>query len=69
MRSTSPAGETRRVDTGPERVEHALTCAECGVESVDEAAGWRAYFHRDVETNDPPEVLVFCPGCDEREFA
>jgi hypothetical protein len=57
------------VDTEPEPVEQALRCAECGVESVGDAVGWRAYFHRDIETNDPPEVLVFCPDCDEREFA
>jgi hypothetical protein len=38
------------------------------MKSTLDAWGWRAYFHRDVETDEPPEVLIFCPACDEREF-
>jgi hypothetical protein len=69
MRVGKPTARLDRVKAEPERVEQPLTCAECGVESTGVALGWRAYFHRDVETNDPPEVLVFCPDCDKREFA
>jgi hypothetical protein len=39
------------------------------MKSTLDAWGWRAYFRRDVETDEPPEVLIFCPACDEREFS
>ena len=38
-----------------------LTCAECGVESDENARSWRA-----DDVGD--EVLTFCPDCWEREF-
>jgi hypothetical protein len=42
--------------------EHILNCAECGVESPTEAAGWRGY------PADDNEILFFCQTCSEREF-
>jgi hypothetical protein len=43
-----------------------LICAECGCEPrADENAldEWRAY------SDGAGELIVFCPGCAEREFA
>jgi hypothetical protein len=57
------------VEIEPPRVLHPLTCAECGATSTGHAPGWGAYFHRDEEIDEPPEVFVFCPDCDTREFA
>jgi hypothetical protein len=60
------AGEwlSRRVPPARAR----LRCAECGVLSDERARGWRAYVGGVLDLDDEPEVLVFCPGCDAREF-
>lgn len=42
--------------------EHFLICTECALESPSGARGWRGYDSED------DEILVFCPGCSEREF-
>jgi hypothetical protein len=57
------------VNAEPAWRKQRLSCAECGIASTGDAWGWRAYFHRDVETDEPPEVLILCPACDRREFA
>jgi hypothetical protein len=44
-----------------------LICADCGVESGDEARRWRAY-HAVEELTDEDSVLPFCPECALREF-
>jgi hypothetical protein len=42
-----------------------MRCAECGKVASDQAEGWRAFLGGwGTET----EVVVFCPGCAEREF-
>jgi hypothetical protein len=42
-----------------------LTCQECPkVWEDSETTRWRAY----VVDEDPPQVLLFCPGCAAREF-
>jgi hypothetical protein len=38
-----------------------LVCLECGDESPVDSRGWRAYVL-------DAELLVYCPGCAEREF-
>jgi hypothetical protein len=44
-----------------------LTCAECGREQRAGERGGRAYLTVD-ETDEPEEVVVYCPDCAEREF-
>ena len=39
----------------------SLVCLECGDESDEAAAGWRAYLDED-------ELLVYCSDCAAREF-
>jgi hypothetical protein len=41
-----------------------LVCEECGATADERAAGWRIY----LTAEDPPEPLVYCPQCAEREF-
>ena len=46
-------------------LEGVLECAECGRPGLPGARGWESML-----TNDqPPELLVFCPRCFEREFS
>jgi hypothetical protein len=45
-----------------------MRCEECGVEADNQATGWRAYRNDDPDSDDEPGVLVYCPGCAEREF-
>lgn len=40
-----------------------IRCAECGAGWSDPLERWCAY-----RTDDPSEVVLFCPGCAEREF-
>jgi len=40
-----------------------IRCAECGAAWIDPLERWRAY-----RTDDPAEVVLFCPGCAEHEF-
>ncbi len=44
-----------------------LHCIECRRESAT-GRHWRAYLADDPEDDDPPEVVVLCPSCAEREF-
>jgi hypothetical protein len=44
-----------------------LRCAECGTVSPD-ALGWRGHRAGELDPDDEPEVLVFCPDCAEREL-
>jgi hypothetical protein len=44
-----------------------IRCAECGAESDELAAGWRAYLAGDFD-DEEDEVLLFCPECARREF-
>ena len=41
-----------------------LQCVECGRVSGENERGWTAH----VTDDEPEEVVVFCPECDEREF-
>jgi hypothetical protein len=51
---------------GEARSAERLTCVECGhVQQAPVARGWMAYLTI-YETE--PEVVVYCPECDEREF-
>ena len=44
-----------------------IRCTECGTESDELAAGWRAYLAGDFDEEEE-EVLLFCPRCASREF-
>lgn len=46
-----------------------LRCEECREEprAEEEALSWRAYVIV-VKEGEPPEVVVYCPDCAEREF-
>jgi hypothetical protein len=47
------------------RLDRALRCSECGrVDRDGDGVGWKGYLTDD----EPPETLVFCPECSEREF-
>ena len=45
-----------------------IGCVECGTAAVGTAEGWKAYLRGGFE-GEPIGVVVFCPGCDAREFA
>ncbi|HSC91500.1 MAG TPA: hypothetical protein VLB86_07595 [Gaiellaceae bacterium] len=45
----------------------SLECVECGRVETAAAAGWKAYV-ADGHEFPASEVLVYCPGCAEREF-
>lgn len=40
---------------------------ECGLASVDEARGWRAYL-ADVDDDGQDDVVLYCPACAAHEF-
>jgi hypothetical protein len=46
----------------------SLKCEECGAEPDFQAHGWRAFIAPRPEEDEPPEVVVYCPECAEREF-
>ncbi len=53
--------------------DETLICAECGRESDQRAAGWRAILGEGLEDDPDPDyhddaVEVFCPECAKREF-
>ncbi len=48
--------------------EAKLVCLECGTRSED-GAGWRAEVVVDVDGDESDEVVVYCPGCWQSEFA
>ena len=48
--------------------ETLLRCVECGAESNELAAGWRAYLTDELDEDEEAEMLMFCPGCARREF-
>jgi hypothetical protein len=58
------------VDVEHEESASVLTCIECGVESDNEARGWRGVLGglEDGEGDDALEAFVFCPDCATREF-
>jgi hypothetical protein len=41
-----------------------LQCIECGRVSRENERGWTAH----LKDDEPEEVVIFCPECDEREF-
>jgi len=43
-------------------------CAECGRVSGVLWHGWTAYRIDDPETDDPPQIGLYCPACSAREF-
>jgi hypothetical protein len=54
----------RRESTPPTTKQ--LQCGECGRVSRENERGWKAYLGDADDGGD--ELLVFCPGCAEREF-
>jgi hypothetical protein len=49
----------------PAEPPRTLRCQECPATSADgRALGWVAFLTRD----DPPEIIIYCPICAEREF-
>jgi hypothetical protein len=45
-----------------------LCCAECRRVAPPDAPVWKADIGDDLRDNEPPEVVLFCPECWEREF-
>jgi hypothetical protein len=50
-----------------------VRCQECLREAAGNAVGWRAYptdtlFAEDLDTDEAPYVVFYCPVCAEREF-
>ena len=46
-----------------------MRCAECGRTATLNAERWKAEIGEDPrDDDDPPEVVMFCPECWEREF-
>jgi hypothetical protein len=43
-----------------------LQCVECGRVSRDGERGWTALLT--VDEDDPVDVVVYCPECNQREF-
>ena len=43
-----------------------LQCIECGRVSREDERGWTARLT--VDEDEPVEVVVYCPECDEQEF-
>jgi hypothetical protein len=46
-----------------------LQCTECGRWSDDEARGWRLCRVGEIDPDDTPDLVTFCPDCAEREFS
>ena len=51
-----------------ETATEPLLCVECATHSAGDARGWRAYIAFLEEDGEPPELVVVCPACAEREF-
>jgi hypothetical protein len=47
---------------------HVLACAECPRVSSITARGWKAFRVENPETDEPPELAFYCPGCAEEIF-
>ena len=62
--------ERRATERGRQRLASAfpLRCAECGVLSPVDAAGWRGCRIEELELDEPPELAFFCPVCAGLEF-
>jgi hypothetical protein len=45
-----------------------MQCAECGCAAPLDAQRGKAEIGDDLREDDPPEVVLFCPECWEREF-
>ena len=52
------------MDTDQRLEPVGIICEECGVLTIDDGRGWRAYLTDD----EPPEVATYCPECAERDF-
>jgi hypothetical protein len=52
----------------PEPIAEPLVCKECGTTASGNAEGWKAEIADDLRDDDPPEVVILCPRCWEREF-
>jgi hypothetical protein len=50
----------------PDAVANVLRRAECEALPADEER-WRAHLVSD-DLDEPPEVVLYCPQCAEREF-
>jgi hypothetical protein len=48
------------------RSARRLVWEECGRVSREDERGWTA--HLTADEDEPVEVVVYCPQCDEREF-
>jgi hypothetical protein len=45
-----------------------VECSECGRQSTASERGWHAYVVDDPDDDEaPPELVVYCPVCAERE--
>jgi hypothetical protein len=45
-----------------------LQCAECRAWSDSRARGWRVFRVGEIDPDDTPELVTFCPDCWDREF-
>jgi hypothetical protein len=45
-----------------------LRCAECRQWSDGHARGWRLFRVGEIDPDDTPELVTFCPDCWDREF-
>ena len=53
------------IDSNPADIERSLSCQECPATSADGASErWLAF----LTSDQPPEVLIYCPACAGREF-
>jgi hypothetical protein len=51
-----------------EPTSETLVCIECDTVAPEPAEGWKAEIGDDLRDDDPPEVLILCPECWDREF-
>jgi hypothetical protein len=52
----------------PEPPTGALIRAESGTTASGHAKHWKAEIGDDLRDDDPPEVVILCPVCWQREF-
>jgi hypothetical protein len=45
-----------------------LQCAKCREWSDSRARGWRLFRVGEIDPDDTPELVTFCPDCRAREF-
>jgi hypothetical protein len=51
-----------------EPTSETLVCIECDTVAPEPAEGWKAEIGDDLRDDDPPEVVILCPECWDREF-